>query len=156
MTRRRLVLIAVAAAALGAAWWWFATGLSAEERRLVGSWRHDVRNDVWPSGLTVVWDLGQDRTCRVRYVDPATGAYHQTSDGSPRELRGRWRVDERRLYFVWGNDPVSRLRRLLPEGFPGSQPVAEETCPIDSTTDAEMVLRSFNGKVISLRRVSAD
>jgi hypothetical protein len=41
MTRRRLILAAsVAVVALGAAWWLTPDGLSVEERRLVGSWRH--------------------------------------------------------------------------------------------------------------------
>jgi hypothetical protein len=36
MTRRRLILaVLFAAATLAAAWWWFATGLSADEHRLV-------------------------------------------------------------------------------------------------------------------------
>ena len=39
MTRRRLVLATLAAVALGAAWWLLSDGLSAEERRLVGTWR---------------------------------------------------------------------------------------------------------------------
>jgi hypothetical protein len=38
MTRRRLILAALAVLALGAASWWFATGLSAEEGALVGTW----------------------------------------------------------------------------------------------------------------------
>jgi hypothetical protein len=39
MTRRRLILAAcVAVVALGAAWWLYSDGLSAEERRLVGTW----------------------------------------------------------------------------------------------------------------------
>jgi hypothetical protein len=38
MTRRRFVLAPLAAAALGAAWWLLSDGLTAEERRLVGTW----------------------------------------------------------------------------------------------------------------------
>jgi hypothetical protein len=39
MIRSRVIPAAtLAVLALGAAWWWFATGLSAEERALVGKW----------------------------------------------------------------------------------------------------------------------
>jgi hypothetical protein len=41
MTRRRLVKAAcVAVVALGAAWWFYGDSLTAEEWRLIGTWRH--------------------------------------------------------------------------------------------------------------------
>jgi hypothetical protein len=40
MTRRRLILAAFfAVVALGAVWWWSTCDLSADEQRLVGTWR---------------------------------------------------------------------------------------------------------------------
>jgi len=77
MTRRQLVLAAaLAVAALGAVWWLLSDGLSAEERRLVGTWR--LRLDS--GDIIGTWVVGSDP--HLEFQPDSKEPQH--ADGPPR------------------------------------------------------------------------
>jgi hypothetical protein len=99
MPRRRLVLVALAVVALGAAWWLLSDGLSAEERRLVGTWR---RREL-PSGRLLPELIAFDRDRRFHF-----GEVGQPKD--PDQLPSWWSI--RVGMLVLDNEP-SRFRRAV-------------------------------------------
>ena len=153
MTRRRLILAAcVAAVALGAAWWLCSDRLTPEEQRLVGTWHLNVAPDAaQPAGTISVWELGRDRGCHFRELDPRTASVLRAPDGTAIEVNGHWRVDEGRLTFDWAG-PLVRLRRVIPEGLPGSLPTAFEQIHIESIGADEVILGKWDGKKYRLVR----
>jgi hypothetical protein len=57
MTRRRLILAAcVAVIVLGAAWWLFGNWLTAEERKLVGTWHGELDRGFGPDRVQYAAD----------------------------------------------------------------------------------------------------
>ena len=153
MTRRRLILAIVAAVLCGMAWRLSLDRLSAEERRLLGTWYRRVPpNGCWPGGATYVHDFGPDRTCRVRAIDGRTGGPHLRPDGQPSGVRGRWRLGDGELVLDWDEGLVVRLRRALPAGFPGAVPSAANNCAIEQVAADELVLRGQRGQVSHLTR----
>jgi hypothetical protein len=155
MTRRRFILAAcVAVGALGAAWWLFGDGLLAEEQHVVGTWRLRVDpSAARPAGSAFVWAIGRDRRCLSRELDPTTGDVRRASDGTALEVNGRWHVAEGRLTFDWAG-PLDRLRRVIPEGLPGSPPTAAEQIHIVSIGADEVILGAHDGTTYRLVRVT--
>ena len=103
MTRRRLILaVCVAVFALGAAWWLFSDSLTAEEQRLVGTWRLIVpglRRSA--EDTTAVWTFKRDRTVR--------GFTSGLPDETPHDF-ALWRVRENELMM---DLELSAVRRRL-------------------------------------------
>jgi hypothetical protein len=97
MTRSRLNLAAcVAVVALGAAWWFYGDGLTAEERRLVGTWRHS-------DNLEFVFCT--DRRCWI--------VQHKQI----RSTESRWSVREGIISFDKELSPFRRAYRLVAQGI---------------------------------------
>ncbi len=98
MKRRRLVLAVVVLALVVAvaAWWSSADGLTAEERRLVGTWVAGHH----PAFGAEVYDLRPDRRWRHRYAGADGGR-----DGP------RWSVRGGRLVLDFEPSPVRRALR---------------------------------------------
>jgi hypothetical protein len=80
------VLLAMLAAGLGIAWWALRQPLSAEEQRLVGTWKYQW--DGHPGDLGLEYEFRSDRTCRIRSINPKTGAQTGDSAGSTWRLSG--------------------------------------------------------------------
>jgi hypothetical protein len=98
MTRRRLVLAAcVAVVAIGAAWWLFADGLSAEERRFVGTWR--LRQNEPFLTLTFTTDHRCSRSAR----------YPSWTNVTP----GHWWIRGERVFMDLEPNAVRRVLRPL-------------------------------------------
>jgi hypothetical protein len=93
--RRKLLVAALVLAVLGAAWWWFATGMTAEERRLVGRWqRHDGDQHIVLAFLPDRrWEFDSSGSMGAFNLE---GAWWYVRDGS----------------VVYGDEP-SRIRRVL-------------------------------------------
>jgi hypothetical protein len=104
MTRRRLILAAcIAAAALGAIWWHWIDRISAEERRLGGTWRvTSIDQRGWR-----VWTLGSDNVATMTGGPP--GAF----SGNFFTIKYHWRWDGGRLLFECEDDPKRRIIRPL-------------------------------------------
>jgi hypothetical protein len=104
MTRRRLILAAcvavVAVVALGAAWWW-ANRLSAEERRLVGTWRCQIGSTEMKCTLALKAD---------RYCDCTVSAEFGT-----RSVPGRWSSRDGKIAVDYEPNPVYRALRPVLE-----------------------------------------
>jgi hypothetical protein len=84
MTRRRLVLAsAFAVFALGAAWWLLSDGLSAEERRLVGTWEL-TSEEPRHSGA---WTFRADRSFVLHQSGPLMGRASRVQSWT---RSGRW------------------------------------------------------------------
>jgi hypothetical protein len=102
MIRRRITAAAaLAALALGAAWWWFATGLSAEERALVGTWRSC---DQGVSGLRTTLFIRPDGRyeCGI-VVEPDSAGF----------LPLFWSVRGQRFVVEFDARPLHPLLRLV-------------------------------------------
>jgi hypothetical protein len=144
MTRRRLVLIAVAAAALGAAWWWFATGLSAEERRLEGTWRyHDTTSGRWTNTLILVADR--------QYWDVPAGSRGPV--GAPPD--GRWSIRGGELVVDLERSAIRRLGRPL-AGAIGVRVAPAVGYPLASVTMDEVIVVGPDGSRRVWTRAPAD
>jgi hypothetical protein len=102
MTRRRLILAAcVAVVALGAAWWLYGDGLTAEERRLVGTWRNlDSRTGEWVGTMTFLPD-------HTHVYVPRSG---QPRPGSRSHL---WHIRDGAIVFDYEPSAIRRLLRPL-------------------------------------------
>jgi hypothetical protein len=95
MTRRRLILAAsFAVVALGAAWGLLSDGLTAEERRLVGTWKYD---DWQAKGLTRLAEFHSDGRCFC------------PTDAAPNGMSCWWSVRGGSILF---DCEPSRFRRL--------------------------------------------
>jgi len=104
MTRRRLILAAcVAVVALGAAWWHWIDRVSAEERRLAGTWQVTSIDQRGWSG----WTLGSDNVARLTGGPP--GAFC----GNIFTIKYHWRWTGGRLLFEGEEDSLRRLIRPL-------------------------------------------
>lgn len=117
MTRRRLILAAcVAVAALGAAWWFYGDGLTAEERRLVGTWRHS-------DNLAFVFCA--DRRCWI--------VQHKQN----RSRECRWSVRDGIISFDNELSPIRRAYRIVAQGVGIIPP--SETLRGEMKTENEIV-----------------
>jgi hypothetical protein len=89
------VALAVVVAVLGVCWWVFQKHLTATERQLVGTWQHhnDPAPDT-PQGGTTVWHLAPDHSCRIQWLDAASGQMLDT-------MTGRWNAEDGMLVFDW-------------------------------------------------------
>jgi len=120
MRRRWLVVVVVALALVGGAVWWaFCDGLTAEKRRLVGTWR-------WAGGDggTGTWAFQRDRTAsqELRW-EP--GGLLQTVVWPP----ARWSVSGGAIVIDAERNPARRvLRRFL--RLVGSGAAPEVRCPV--------------------------
>ena len=97
MTRRRATLGVLAFVALGAAWWLLSDGLSAEERRLVGTWRLCFAGE--PTSYLMV--LSSDRRGQSEVIGDDSSYY-----------RPPFRWSARRGVVVFDPEP-SQVRRML-------------------------------------------
>jgi hypothetical protein len=117
MTRRRLILAAcVAVVALGAAWSLFGDGLTAEERRLVGTWRHS-------DSLAFVFRA--DRRCWI--------VQHKLN----RSSESRWSVRDGIISFDNELSPFRRAYRSIAQGVGIVSP--SETMRGEMKTENEIV-----------------
>jgi hypothetical protein len=91
-TRRKWrVLIAFAllgllAGVIAVGWWSSRKPLSNEERHLVGRWTFQL--DDTPMSVGLEYEFLPDRTCRLRNIDPKTGAILNESPGHTWWLSG--------------------------------------------------------------------
>ena len=129
MGRRQLMPAALSAIALWAAWWLLSDGLSAEERRLVGTWRYrktangplsgglvllpdgQFRTPIGGPGWWYVWDgdlvLDHEPSQLKRAVRPVLSYLGLPVVGPARSGRLRWvSEDEVVLYFPGGQSSV--------------------------------------------------
>jgi hypothetical protein len=142
MTRRRFLLAAlIAAVALGATWWHFASGLSAEERRLVGEW--ELR-DIPPAPYgREVLILRSDRQ------------FYLAGVGRPDEPiapPGRWHLRDGTLIL---DDETSAVRRAL---RPVLAPLGlcrrlADPAPVDWIGDREIAITGAENRKFVWKRV---
>jgi hypothetical protein len=109
MRRRRVVVVAVIAiAAVGATWWLLFGGLSAEERRLVGTWRHGPVGDLQ-------WTIKLVFEPNGRCLKTETSPYYP-GEGPP-DI-GIWSAREASLAFdaetAWLKRAIRPAASLLP------------------------------------------
>jgi hypothetical protein len=129
MTRRRLVLAAcIAVVGLGAVWWLYGDGLSAEERRLVGTW---PRGSGKPGDNVARWELSANRRWHALFAVPPAGWSG--------ELDGRWSIRDGKIYIDQESNavrrvvrPWARLLRVDVKSLTAS--------PLKSVTDDEFVI----------------
>jgi hypothetical protein len=135
MTRRPLVLAVLAGLALGAAWWYFATGLSAKERMLVGTWHYSGNgNLIGPYTMS----LSVQRECQVRFG-------FQAVDVPPCQLSARSGT----IAFDYERSAFRRLLRPVADRIGVAVgPVAE--FPMHATGDA-IFIRSPVGVTVYAR-----
>jgi hypothetical protein len=156
MTRRRAIFGVLGLVALATTWWLLSDPLTSDEQRLVGRWLLDVPVANSPNKLTYIVEFDQDRHVRVRHMDPTTGAHEPDADGLAHMDHARWRVSDRRLCFVWDTGLVVRVRRMLPEGIPGSLPTVRDEIAISAVTDDEIILRDAHGEERRMRRAPTE
>jgi hypothetical protein len=147
MTRRRLVLAALAVLALGAAWWRFATGLSAEERALVGQWR--VADG--PAESTVA-SFDSDRRAVLSLVQRLPVGLR---GGTVRQrLTGTWAAGDGT--FVFDSEPSAFRRWMRPvAGLAGVTVNPKSTSRFEVAGD-QLIFVGSDGSRSTWTRVPAD
>jgi hypothetical protein len=140
MTRRWLGLaIAIALVAFAAAWWLLADGLSAEERRLVGTWRSDSDSGRGAD----FWRFAPDRR---------SYRWHQAPNGNSRgtvPLAGPWSVAGGEIIMDGEPSGVRRpVRPLLNRlGAPRDRGATGTvmTLTLEEVADDRVVVRGLDG-----------
>jgi hypothetical protein len=146
MTRRRLILaVCVAAVALGAAWWLFTDRLTAEEQRLVGTWK------IAPSPLdgSATWVFGPDRRSYL-----CLRGQGDREDADEIVMSGRWSKRDG-VIIVDGEDNSAR-RVLRPVLRLLRRRVARVEQFTASVTTDELVLTGVDDSRQVWTRVPAD
>jgi hypothetical protein len=138
MTRRRLVLAALAVPALGAAWWWSATGLSAEERRLVGTWSGSPN-------LVLRFDPDRTLVWTVINIDGTTEATNSL---------GHWQLGNGVLVADKTNSRTTRVLRPFARRF--ELAAADLEVRVEMATEDEMTTGWPNGATQTWTRVPAE
>jgi hypothetical protein len=124
---------------------------------MVGTWHLRLAASLHqPRGASSVWEFGDDRVCRIREIDPSTGAILREPYATANKVDGRWRVADGTLTIIWGDSTLMRIRRALPACWPGSLHTVVYGCHIESITASELMLKAGGGKSYKLRRAPAD